>query len=252
MMAPATAPIRGVERLPPENGPHGPDRVTETRKRGQYRSSFLQPRPLSRPPTTTPAFSRRWLLTCRRPKTIRARLHHAAHPAMVMVGLAGFLFRGFRDASFRRNHQAGYGSSVLQGDADDLGGIDDAHLEHVAVLTSLGVIAECSGSLIHDLADHDRALNACIVRDLADRRLQCLAHDVDADVLILIVALDRYRLGGFQKHDAAARYNAFLDCRAGGVKSVVDAVLALLHLDLGRAADFDDCHPTGELRQPLL
>ena len=48
---------------------------------------------------------------------------------MVMVGLTGFLFRCFRDASFRRNHQASYGSSILQGDADGLGGIDDALLE---------------------------------------------------------------------------------------------------------------------------
>jgi hypothetical protein len=53
-------------------------------------------------------------------------LHHAAHAAMVMVGLAGFLILCFPDASFRRNHQAGYGSSILQGDADDLSGIDDA------------------------------------------------------------------------------------------------------------------------------
>ena len=87
-------------------------------------------------------------------------------------------------------------------------------LEHVAALISLNVIAECRGSLVHDLADHAQALNAFILRDLADWRLQCLAHDVDAGVQILIVALDRYCLGGHQQHDAAGRYN-FLGRPAG-------------------------------------
>jgi hypothetical protein len=96
------------------------------------------------------------------------------HAAMVMVGLAGF-FRCFRDASFRHNHQAGYGSpsckamrTILAGSMMPFRTCRSTH--------SLGVIAECSGSLIHDLADHDRALHACILRDLADWRLQCVAH----------------------------------------------------------------------------
>ena len=33
---------------------------------------------------------------------------------------------------------------------------------------------------------------------------------------------------------------------------VVDAILALLHLDLGGPADADHCNTAGELRQPLL
>ena len=41
-------------------------------------------------------------------------------------------------------------------------------LEHVAALISLDVIAERRGSLVHDLAGQDQALNACILRDLAD------------------------------------------------------------------------------------
>src|SRR5207302_7161288 len=39
---------------------------------------------------------------------------------------------------------------------------------------------------------------------------------------------------------------------AGRVHRVVDAILALLHLDFGRAADPDHRDATGELRQPLL
>ena len=68
------------------------------------------------------------MVSRRRTVLVAPPLHHSSHAAMVMVGLAGFLFRCFRDASFRRDHQAGDGSGILQGDADDLGGIDDAHL----------------------------------------------------------------------------------------------------------------------------
>ena len=60
------------------------------------------------------------------------------------------------------------------------------------------------------------------------------------------------RLLGAEQRDAAARNDAFLDRRAGGVEGVVDAVLLLLHLDLGRAADADHRDAAGELGQPLL
>src|SRR5215203_7563303 len=46
--------------------------------------------------------------------------------------------------------------------------------------------------------------------------------------------------------------DTFLDCRTGGVKSVLDAVLLLLHLDFRRTADADDRHAARELRQTFL
>ena len=55
-----------------------------------------------------------------------------------------------------------------------------------------------------------------------------------------------------QQSDAAAGNDAFLDRRAGGVQSVLDAGLLFLHLGLGRGADLDDRHAAGQLRQPLL
>ena len=54
-----------------------------------------------------------------------------------------------------------------------------------------------------------------------------------------------------QRH-AAARNDAFLDRRAGGVEGVVDAVLLLLHLDFGRAANPDHGNAARELGQTLL
>jgi hypothetical protein len=52
-----------------------------------------------------------------------------------------------------------------------------------------------------------------------------------------------------EQRDAAAGHDALLDRGAGGVQRVVDAVLLLLHLDLGRAADADDRDAAGELGQ---
>ena len=64
------------------------------------------------------------------------------------------------------------GGRILQGRAHDLGRIDDALLEHVAVLVVLGVVAERLAARLEHLADHDRALDAGVLGDLADRSLQ--------------------------------------------------------------------------------
>ena len=79
------------------------------------------------------------------------------------------------------------------------------------------------------------------------------AHDVDAG--FLVVVLRAYLLqyfAGSQECDTAAWQDALLDCGAGGVHRVVDAILALLHLDLSGPADADHRNAAGELRQPLL
>ena len=60
------------------------------------------------------------------------------------------------------------------------------------------------------------------------------------------------RLLGAQQRHAAARHDAFLDRGTGGIERVIDAVLALLHLDFGGAADLDHRNAAGELGKPLL
>ena len=66
-----------------------------------------------------------------------------------------------------------------------------------------------------------------------------------------LVSLPTALLGAQERH-AAARHDAFLDRGAGGVERVLDAVLLLLDLDLGGAADADHRDAAGELGQPLL
>ena len=55
-----------------------------------------------------------------------------------------------------------------------------------------------------------------------------------------------------QEGRAAAGDDALLDRRAGGREGVLDAVLLLLELDLGRRADLDDGDAAGELGEALL
>ncbi len=106
--------------------------------------------------------------------------------------------------------------------------------------------------MVEQLADHDRAFDAGVLGDLPDRSLQGAADDIDAGFLVFVVALGLDGLGSPEQRHAAAGNDAFLDRSAGRIQRVVDAVLLVLHLDLGRAADLDHRNTAGELGKPLL
>ena len=71
------------------------------------------------------------------------------------------------------------------------------------------------------------------------------------DVRIVVRELADRRLGA-QQSDAAAGDDAFFNGGPGRVQGVVDAVLLLLHFDLGCTADADDGDAAGELGETLL
>src|SRR6185437_4777111 len=85
------------------------------------------------------------------------------------------------------------------------------------------------------------------------RRMQRAADDVDADLLVVIVGskLGKH-LARVEERDAAAGDDTFLDRRLGRVHRIVDAILALLDLDLGGPADPDDGDAAGQLGEALL
>ena len=71
--------------------------------------------------------------------------------------------------------------------------------------------------------------------------------------LVLVLGLEFVQgPAGIKQSHPTARHNPLLDRGAGRVHGVLDPVLALLHLDLGRTADADDGDAAGKLRQPLL
>src|SRR5438874_209639 len=154
---------------------------------------------------------------------------------------------------FGRDQQAGDRRRVLQRMPHDFRRIDDAGLDEVGELALLGIVAVVDVRAVQELADHDRAVGAGVLGDLPSRPLEGLADDVDTDLLVrigrgqLVERLDR-----IEQRDTATGDDTLFDRRTGRMHRVVDAVLALFHLNVGRAADPDDHNPAGELRQPLL
>src|SRR5205807_5824921 len=59
-------------------------------------------------------------------------------------------------------------------------------------------------------------------------------------------------LAGVEQRDPAAGNDALFDRRPRGMHRIIDAILALLHFDFGRAADADDGNPARQFRQALL
>src|SRR5207302_7968826 len=95
-------------------------------------------------------------------------------------------------------------------------------------------------------------LEAGVVGELAERLLERADDDRRARPLVVLEAVELDRLDRVQERDAAARHDALLEGRAGGLERVLDAVLLLLHLRLGRRTDLDDGHAAGQLREALL
>src|SRR6476620_310978 len=177
---------------------------------------------------------------------------HSAHAAAARHGWA-LLLRQFGYHRFGSDQEARNRGSILQRDAQNLGRVDDALGHQIAELAGLRVVAVSVGIVLQDLADHDRAILAGVHCDLARRPGDRLFDDLDAVPLVLVFALKLLdRLPGAQQRDPAAGQDAFLDCGAGRMHSIVDAVLALLYLGLGGAADTDYCNAAGEFGQPLL
>src|SRR5665811_1197167 len=96
------------------------------------------------------------------------------------------LLRPFGDHGFRGDQEAGNRRRALDRRTHDLGRVDDALGDEIAVLASLRVEAPVVLILLEDLADNDRAVFAGIGRNLARRSLDRLADDVDAVLLVFV------------------------------------------------------------------
>src|SRR5215213_9905432 len=182
-------------------------------------------------------------------------LHHAAHAAHVghAAAAAGAVLVGrLRDDGLGGQDVLGDRGRVLQRRARDHGGVDDARADQVDHIAGGRVQALAGGRLAH-VVDDDRALEAGVLRDLAERLLERADDDLRARLLVLDV--ERVEVDGadrLEQRHAAARHDALLEGRAGGLQRVLDAVLLLLHLRLGGRADRHDGDAAGELGEALL
>ena len=81
------------------------------------------------------------------------------------------LLREVGDQDIRRQDHRRNGRGVLERAADHLDGIDNPGLEHIDVFAGIGVKADVAAPL-NDLLDDDRAIDAAVVGDLAERPVQ--------------------------------------------------------------------------------
>jgi len=112
---------------------------------------------------------------------------HAAHAAAGghAAGARAALLGQFGDHGFGGDQESRDGGRVLDRRANHLGRVDDALGDQVAVFAGLRVEAVVVLLLLEDLADDDGTVFACVDRDLAGRRGQRLAYDLDAGLLVL-------------------------------------------------------------------
>src|SRR6266702_6295539 len=179
---------------------------------------------------------------------------HATHAAAARRhARTGVLLRHFGHHSFGGDQERCDRRRVLDRHSNHLGRIDDALGNQVAVFAGLRVEAVRVLILFEDLADDDRAVLARVDCDLAGRVGQRLAHDLDPGLLVVIFGANALKvLGGTQQRNAAAWQDTFFNRRAGRMHRIVHAILALRHLDLGRAADADHRDAACELGETLL
>ena len=201
---------------------------TSTGRRTSW-PSCAAPRPS---PSTTPRSRRAstpgrlWWRHASKRRLYRGRGRRSSRLRLRLVG----------DHGFGGDEQAGDRRRILKRGAHDLRGVDDAELEHVAVFFGLGVEAEGRAGVFHDLADHDRAFDTGVFRDLADRSLQGTGDDRDALGLVGIVAFQAGQLGrGFQQGDAAAVEASEGQDGGGGDRDPGDT--ASVRFDMHRALD---------------
>lgn len=118
---------------------------------------------------------------------MRRLLVHPAHAAALGCGCHGGVGLGVGlvgDQRFGRQDAGGDGRGVLQSGARDLGRVDDAGRDHVAVRLGVGVVAIADLAAGADLVVDDGAVDAGILGDLADRGLQRSCDDLRAGLLV--------------------------------------------------------------------
>src|SRR6478735_2960003 len=166
------------------------------------------------------------------------------HGRRVLLGLVG-------DDGLGREEERRDRGCVLQRRARHLDRVDDAGGEQVDVLTRRGVETVTGLETAHLLRD-DATLETGVDRDLLERGLGRDAHDVGAGRLVTLEHELVERLGGLDESDATTGDDALLDGSLRVADGVLDAVLALLELDLRGRARLDDGDAAGELGEALL
>src|SRR6266487_1849438 len=163
-----------------------------------------------------------------------------------------FLLRNLGDEAFGGQQQTCDRGGVLQRGAGDFFRVHHAGFDQVGIFARGNVIAVVALAAL-DFFDDDRTFDASVIGQLSSREFDRALDDINADPFVVVGSLDR--VNGLQTTDqrhSATRHDTFLNCGAGRVQCVFDAGLLFLHFSLGRSADVNDRHATGQLGQAFL
>ncbi len=109
-----------------------------------------------------------------------------------------FLIVDLGDEDVGRQHQTGDAGRILQSRTGDLGRIDNTGLEHVNVLTAIGIIPNRCGffAALTNLVGNDRSVDARIGRQRANRFLEGTRDDFGAQFFVGLEPLGQSRNHG--------------------------------------------------------
>ena len=132
------------------------------------------------------------------------------------------------------------------------GRVDDTGLDRSTVLLLLRVEAERLRLVLEDLADHDRALDTRVLRDLPQRCFERLEHDVDAGLMSELSLVSR-PIAFLARSSATPPPGTMPSSTAARVALRASSTRSFFffHLDLGGAADTITATPPAS-GQPLL
>src|SRR5258708_26551009 len=177
---------------------------------------------------------------------------HSAHATVRRAMCMRFFLGRFSDHDFGREQQSRYRGGILQSQTRHLRRIQDAHFDHIAVLTGSGVVAEGALALT-DSVQHHRGVFTGVTHDLTQRLFDRAGQDLDTRRLVFVGAdqlLDS--LERPQKGHSAARNHALFDGRTSSIQSIFAAGLLFLACDLGGSTDLDQGYTAAELGYALL
>src|ERR1051325_8391877 len=162
-----------------------------------------------------------------------------------------FLLRHFGDQALGRQQQRCDRRRVLQRCARHFLRIDDAGLHEVNVFARGNVVTFVAFAAL-DFLDDDRAFDARVRGQRAQRRFNRALHDVHANLFVAfeLHAFDRAQTT--EQSHTAARDDAFFDSRAGRMQGVLNTSFFLLHFGFGRGADVNHSNTTGQFGEAFL
>ena len=181
-----------------------------------------------------------------------ALIIHTAHATARHSRCPTVFLRPFGDHGFRRDQKPGDRRCILKGRSNNLGRVNDAFGDEVSYSPFWASKPRRTDPFRGSCRRSRSRLRPHWSQSGAPERKAPCARSRCRSSDRRLRAYHLERLAGTQQSDAASWKNAFLDRRAGRVHGVIDAVLALLDLDLSGAADADHRDAASKLGQPLL